>query len=220
MKAVAYLRVSTNGQVIDGVSLDMQRAKVEAWASLNDATLLAVFTDEGLSAKSANRPGLQQALAFAKQHRVALVVYSLSRLSRSTRDTLHLVGELEKSGCELVSLSERIDTSSAGGRMVFRMLAVLSEFEREQLAERTRSAMQHMKSQGRVVGQVPHGYSRDGDSLVLNPDEQRVVGLAKSLRDKGYSLRTISDELANVGVFNRSGRQYNPKSIRSMLQAA
>ena len=220
MKAVAYLRVSTNGQVIDGVSLDMQRAKVEAWASLNDATLLAVFTDEGLSAKSANRPGLQQALAFAKQHRVALVVYSLSRLSRSTRDTLHLVGELEKSGCELVSLSERIDTSSAGGRMVFRMLAVLSEFEREQLAERTRSAMQHMKSQGRVVGQVPHGYSRDGDSLVLNPDEQRVVGLAKSLRDKGYSLRTIADELANVGVFNRSGRQYNPKSIRSMLQAA
>lgn len=220
MKAVAYLRVSTNGQVIDGVSLDMQRAKVEAWASLNDATLLAVFTDEGLSAKSANRPGLQQALAFAKQHRVALVVYSLSRLSRSTRDTLHLVGELEKSGCELVSLSERIDTSSAGGRMVFRMLAVLSEFEREQLAERTRSAMQHMKSQGRVVGQVPHGYSRDGDSLVLNPDEQRVVGLAKSLRDKGYSLRTIADELANVGVFNRAGRQYNPKSIRSMLQAA
>ena len=220
MKAVAYLRVSTNGQVIDGVSLDMQRAKVEAWASLNDAELLAVFTDEGLSAKSANRPGLQQALAFAKQNRVALVVYSLSRLSRSTRDTLHLVGELEKSGCELVSLSERIDTSSAGGRMVFRMLAVLSEFEREQLAERTRSAMQHMKSQGRVVGQVPHGYSRDGDSLVLNPDEQRVVGLAKSLRDKGYSLRTIADELANVGVFNRAGRQYNPKSIRSMLQAA
>ena len=219
MKAVAYIRVSTSGQAEDGVSLELQRAKVESWAQLNDAELLDVVADEGLSAKSVNRPGLQRAVELAKRNRAALVVYSLSRLSRSTRDTLHLVAELEKAGCELVSLSEKIDTSSAGGRMVFRMLSVLNEFEREQLAERTRAAMQHLKAQGRVVGSVPHGYTRSGDELVLNVGEQRVVDLAQQLRVKGLSLRAISDELAARGAFNRAGRPFNPKSVRSMLAA-
>ena len=220
MKAVAYLRVSTEGQAVDGVSLALQRAKVEAWAQLNDAEIILVATDEGLSAKNANRPGLQQAVAEAKRCKAVLVVYSLSRLSRSTRDTIDLVGELERSGCELVSLSERIDTSSAGGRMVFRMLSVLNEFEREQLGERTKAAMQHMKAQGKVVGQVRHGFRREGDNLVLNADEQAVIEQARVLRDRGYSLRAISDELAQRGAFNRAGRPLNPKSVRSMLQAA
>lgn len=220
MKAVAYLRVSTAGQAEDGVSLDMQKAKLEAWASLNDAEMVEFCADAGLSAKSMDRPGLQRALAVAKANRATLVIYSLSRLSRSTKDTLAIVTELERAGAELVSLSERIDTSSAGGRMVFRMMAVLAEFEREQVAERTRHAMQHMKAQGKVVGQVPHGFARAGDELVVNPDEAKVVELAKSLQSKGYSLRAISDELAAAGAFNRAGRQFNPKSIRSMLMAA
>lgn len=220
MKAIGYVRVSTQEQAQDGVSLDMQRAKLAAWAKLNDAELLEVVADEGLSAKSMDRPGLARVLDLAKRHRAAVVVYSLSRLSRSTRDTLHLVAELEKFGGELVSLSERIDTSSAGGRMVFRMLAVLNEFEREQLSERTRSALQHLREQGKVCGEIPHGYRRDGDDLVLNPDEQRVIELVRSLRAKGYSLRAISGELAAVGAFNRRGKPFNPKSISSMLAAA
>jgi site-specific DNA recombinase len=219
MKSVAYIRVSTTAQADDGVSLGMQAAKVRAWAQLNDAELLDVVADEGLSAKSMNRPGLQRAVELAKQNRAALVVYSLSRLSRSTRDTLHLVAELERAGCELVSLSEKIDTSSAGGRMVFRMMSVLAEFEREQLAERTRAAMQHLKAQGRVVGSVPHGFGRDGEMLVLNVAEQRVVDLAQQLRNKKMSLRAISDELAARGAFNRAGRPFNPKSVRSLLAA-
>jgi site-specific DNA recombinase len=220
MKAVGYVRVSTTAQADEGVSLEMQAAKVRAWADLNGAELLEVVADEGLSAKNANRPGLVRAIQLAKQHKAALVVYSLSRLSRSTRDTLELVSGLEKAGAELVSLTEKIDTSSAGGRMVFRMLSVLAEFEREQLAERTRAAMQHMKQQGFVVGNVPHGFSRDGDKLVLNVAEQRVVELAQQLRDKGLTLRAISDELAARGAFNRAGRPLNPKSVRAMLLAA
>jgi site-specific DNA recombinase len=220
MKAVGYIRVSTTTQADEGVSLEMQAAKVRAWADLNGAELLDVVADEGLSAKNANRPGLVRAIQLAKQHKAALVIYSLSRLSRSTRDTLELVSGLEKAGAELVSLTEKIDTSSAGGRMVFRMLSVLAEFEREQLAERTRAAMQHMKQQGFVVGQVPHGFSRDGDKLVLNVVEQRVVVLAQQLRDKGLTLRAISDELAARGAFNRAGRPLNPKSVRAMLLAA
>lgn len=222
MKAVAYIRCSTPGQAEDGVSLELQRAKVEAWAGLHDAKLLDVVADAGLSGKSmANRPGLQQAVDLAKQHRAALVVHSLSRLSRSTRDTLHLVAELERAGCELVSLTEKIDTSSAGGRMIFRMMSVLAEFEAEQLRERVRSAMQHIKAQGRRVGSIPHGYRLgEGNFLVADSHEQEVVRLVRELRADGWALQAISAELAARGMFNRAGRPFNHKSVRSMALAA
>lgn len=220
MRAIGYIRVSTEGQAVDGVSLELQRAKLEAWASLHDATLVAVFADEGLSGASADRPGLLQAIAAAKRARAALVVYSLSRLSRSTLDTLQLAGDLERAGCDLVSLQEQVDTSSPAGRVIFRVLAALAEFERDQLAERTRQAMQHLKAQGRVVGSIPHGYTRDGDRVIPNDAEQRVVALARELRAQGLTLRQIGDALAARGAFNRAGRPYQAASVLALLRAA
>lgn len=221
MKAVGYIRVSTQGQVDDGVSLAMQRAKLDAWASLHDATFIAVYTDEGVSGKNTTaRPGLLQALATAKRERAALVVYSLSRLSRSTLDTLRIAGELERAGSDLVVIAEQVDTSSPAGRVIFRVLAALAEFEREQLGERTRQAMQHMKAQGRVVGAIPHGYQRDGENIIPKETEQRILRAVTELRNKGMSLRAIADELTARGAFNRGGRPFHPQSVRAMLQAA
>lgn len=77
-KATGYIRVSTQGQADDGVSIEMQEAKLRQWAALNDAELVAVYVDEGLSGKNTARPGLQRALAEVKAHKGALVVYSLS----------------------------------------------------------------------------------------------------------------------------------------------
>jgi site-specific DNA recombinase len=220
MRAIGYIRVSTEGQVTDGVSLELQRAKLAAWASLHDAELVAVFADEGVSGARADRPGLVQAIATAKRERAALVVYSLSRLSRSTLDTLQLAGDLERAGCDLVSLQEQVDTTSPAGRVIFRVLAALAEFERDQLAERTKQAMRHMKAQGRVVGSIPHGYQRQFDNIVPNDAEQRVVGLVRELRENGKSLRAIADELTRRGAFNRGGRPYRAESVRAMLRAA
>lgn len=220
MKAVAYMRVSTIGQAVDGVSLEMQRAKVRAWADLHDAQLVAEYADEGLSGKRADRPGLMAALSHAKREKAALVVYSLSRLSRSTLDTLQLTTDLERAGCDLVSLSEKLDTSTPAGRVVFRVLAALSEFEREQLAERTRGAILHLKAKGQRYGSVPHGFRDEGGQLVKDAREGEIVRLVQSLRERGLSLREISGELAARGAFNRAGRAFNPKSLASMLRLA
>lgn len=221
-QATGYIRVSTQGQVVDGVSIEMQETKIRQWAALNDVELAGLHVDEGLSGKNTSRPGLQQALAEVKQHKGALVVYSLSRLSRSTRDTLELADKLEKAGADLVVLQEKVDTTTPSGRMVFRMLAAMNEFEREQLAERTSQAMQHMRAQGRRVGNIPHGYKLADDGKHLEPDthEQEVLRLVAELREKGWTLQGISAELAKRGAFNRAGRPYNAKSIRSMVLAA
>ena len=88
MKAIGYIRVSTEQQAGEGVSLEAQRAKIEAWCLANDCELAEVFVDAGISGKSMKkRQGLQKALASAGKG-MALVVYSLSRLARSTKDTL------------------------------------------------------------------------------------------------------------------------------------
>lgn len=220
MKAVAYVRVSTVEQASEGVSLEMQRQKVRAWADLNDAVLVGEYADEGLSGKRADRPGLQAALAHAKREKAALVVYSLSRFSRSTVDTLQLVEQLARVGCEFVSLSEKLDTSTPAGRVVLRVLAALGEFEREQIAERTRGAILHLKAQGKLYGSVPHGFRAVDGQLVQDQGEAEVVRLAKALRDRGMTLRAISQELANRGAFNRAGRPFNPNSVASLLRAA
>lgn len=219
MKAIGYIRVSTTGQAEDGVSLDAQEAKVRAWAELNDADEVVIFRDEGISGKrSDNRPGLQEALSIAKKGD-ALVVYSLSRLTRCTKDALVLSENLSWKEVDLVSLSEKIDTTSAAGKMVFRMLAVLAEFERDQISDRTRFALAHKKANGeKTGGYVPFGYTVEDGRLIEDTSEQKALGLIRDLRAKGYALRAICDELAKEGYRTRRGNvKWHPQVLKQII---
>lgn len=219
--ATAYIRVSTEGQATDGVSLDAQRAKIEAWCLANDVTLGQVFVDAGISGKRAdNRPQLQAALDAVCNDGGVLVVYSLSRLARSTKDTIVISERLDKAGADLVSLSEKLDTTSAAGKMVFRMMAVLAEFERDQVSERTCTAMAHKKAQGQRVGTVPFGYdlAADGVTLVENADQLRAIELIHSLKDSGYSLRAIAEALDAAGIATKDGKSsWKHTTVKSIL---
>jgi DNA invertase Pin-like site-specific DNA recombinase len=208
-QAIGYIRVSTTGQVDDGVSLDAQRERVVAWCKANDYELVDVFTDAGISGKRAdNRPALQDALSASSRSGAALVVYSLSRLARSTQDAISIAERLDKAGADLVSLSERIDTTTAAGKMVFRMLAVLAEFERDLVSERTTAAMAHKRSRGERIGKVPFGFdlADDGATLIPNESEQVTIGLINQLRGKGESLRAIATELTRRKIETKEGR--------------
>ncbi|MBF0428765.1 MAG: recombinase family protein [Magnetococcales bacterium] len=218
--AIGYTRVSTSDQAMEGVSLEAQEAKIRVWCDLNGYTLGGVFVDAGVSGKKAdNRPELQKALAACSRNG-ALVVYSLSRLARSTRDTLEISDRLQRKGVDLVSLSEKIDTTSASGKMVFRLLAVLGEFERDQISERTSAAMQHKRSKGELVGAVPYGFSLDanGITLIQNATEQEVIRLAKRMRGDGSTLQKICDHLTKMGYTPR-GQRWHPKSISNPIIA-
>ncbi|MFO0066485.1 MAG: recombinase family protein, partial [Pirellulaceae bacterium] len=202
--AVAYIRVSTEQQATEGVSLEAQQEKINAWCLLNDYQLVSVHVDAGLSGKRAdNRPELQLALDQVTRVGGVLVVYSLSRLARSTKDTIAISERLEKAGADLVSLSEKIDTTTAAGRMVFRMLAVLAEFERDQLSERVTMAMDHKRRKSeRISGRIPYGFTlaADGVALVAEPTEQNTLATIRQLRDAGASIRSIVAHLNNNQV--------------------
>ena len=224
MKAIGYVRVSTDGQVADGVSLDAQQARIRAWCEANDYTLVGLHVDAGLSGcRSDNRPGLQEALTSACTHKAALVIYSLSRLARSTKDAIVMSERLAKHGADLVSLSERIDTTTAAGKMVFRMLAVLAEFERDQVAERTKGALGHLRNQGkRISGKIPYGYdlAADGEHLLPNPEEQNGLHMIQRLRTKGLGRRRIAAELARLGIPTKTGAFWSQQAVGSILRRA
>lgn len=219
--ATAYIRVSTEGQATDGVSLDAQQAKIEAWCYANDIVLDAVFVDAGVSGKRAdNRPQLQAALDAVCSDGGVLVVYSLSRLARSTKDTIAISEQLGRAGADLVSLSEKLDTTSAAGKMVFRMMAVLAEFERDQVSERTTAALAHKAAQGERIGTVPFGWdvADDGIALVENADQQRAIELIFSLKEKGYSLRGIAGALDAAGIPTKNGKaEWTHTTVKSIL---
>jgi DNA invertase Pin-like site-specific DNA recombinase len=221
--AVGYCRVSTAGQASEGVSLEAQKARIAAWAEAHGYELLGVHVDAGLSGgKAENRPALQKALEAVCEAHGALVVYSLSRLARSVRDTLTIADRLDSCGADLVSLSESIDTTSAAGRMIFRMLAVLSEFERDLVVERVTMALAHKRSKGERVGEVPFGYRVGPDGTHIEPDdaEQKTLRQLRRLRARGFSVRRIAEALNAKGIPARTGRWHHNSVWRVLRREA
>lgn len=217
--AVGYARVSTEGQAAEGVSMEAQAARIRAWCQANEHELIALHADAGLSGGRAdNRPELQRALDAVCATGSVLIVYSLSRLARSTKDTITIAERLEAADADLVSLSERIDTTSAAGRMIFRMLAVLSEFERDLVSERTTAALAHKRIKCERVGTVPYGFdlAPDGVHLLNNLREQDVIQTIRSLRGGGMTYRAIAAHLNAVAVSSKTGGRWYPQAVANI----
>jgi DNA invertase Pin-like site-specific DNA recombinase len=212
MRVVGYVRVSTEEQSRDGVSLKAQRAKLAGYAELYELRLVRIIEDPGESAKSLKRPGLQELLALLRKGEAdGLVIAKLDRLTRSIADWQTLIdgyfGERSRDGKQLFSVGDSIDTRTAAGRLVLNVLLSVAQWEREAIDERTRDALQHKIRQGERVGRVLYGFdlAADGKTLVRNAHEQAVIGDILVLRLEGRTLRQIAAELTARGVPTKNG---------------
>jgi DNA invertase Pin-like site-specific DNA recombinase len=140
MAKIGYARISTDEQNL-ALQLD----------ALSAAGCETVYQDEGLSGSAMKRPGLELALAALKPG-YALVVWKLDRLGRSLSHLIEIIDTLGKNGVGFQSLSESIDTTTAGGRLLFHLMGALAEFERALIAERTKAGMKAAKQRGKHVG--------------------------------------------------------------------
>lgn len=219
-KTIAYLRVSTDKQADKGISLEAQQDKAKAYASLYDLDLVEVIIDAGESAKTLERPGLQRALSMLKTGQAdALLVVKLDRLTRSVVDLGKLIETYFAPGkAALLSVSEQIDTRSAAGRLVLNILASVSQWERETIAERTRDAMRHKQSQGEYIGGgAPYGFELVNGDLVEDSFEQGVIQQARELRDSGLSLAAVAKELDRRGIQSRNAKPFAAMQIKRLV---
>lgn len=218
-KAVAYLRVSTEKQSDLGVSIEAQEQKVNAYASLYDLELVDIIVDAGASAKTLERPKLQKALGMLKAGQAdALLVVKLDRLTRSVVDLGKLIESYFAPGkAALLSVSEQIDTRSASGRMVLNILATVSQWEREIIAERTSIAMKYKQSQGEYIGgHAPYGFKIVDGVQVEDEFEQSVIQQAKRLRASGLSLSAVARKLEELGIRTRNNKPFVAQQIKRL----
>lgn len=218
MKVIGYTRVSTQKQADEGGSLDVQRDKIELYCELHDHDLVEVYEDAGQSAKDMDRPALQEALdAVESGEAEAIVVHKLDRLTRCTEDLCRLMKRFKQKGVDFKSVQESLDTSTPAGRMVVKILGVVSEFDRETIAQRTSEALTEKSRNGEYVGGKPaFGYDVVDGELVEDPDEQEVLQAMLEYREAGLSLRKTAQRLADRGMYNRNGNKFGPKSISNI----
>ena len=157
---IGYARVSTIEQ-----TLDLQHD------ALRQAGCEQVFTDHISGAKS-ERPGLTQALEFGRSGDI-LVVWKLDRLGRSLKQLIEIVTELQKRNVGFRSLTENIDTTSSGGKLIFHIFGSLAEFERDLIRERTLAGLAAARARGR----------KGGRPRATSLNDERKITLAQALYD-------------------------------------
>ena len=172
---IGYARVSTDEQ-----NLELQLH------ALKEAGCDSVFEDHGISGAVIKRPGLTDALSSAGQVDV-LVEWKLDRLGRSLPHLVETINGLRESGVGFRSLQEQIDTTCAGGRFYFHMLASLAEFERELISERTKAGMASARRRGKHIGRPRK----------LTPQQ---LDHAREMVQSGHETRAAMAELFGVDV--------------------
>jgi site-specific DNA recombinase len=183
VRAIGYIRVSTEEQAREGVSLDNQRDRIEEYCAYRHFRLVRIIQDAGISGgKNKNRPGFVELLDQIEGREINVVVlYSLERLSRDMLTLLALERLLNEHEIELHTVEGQIDTSTPDGWLSFSMKAFLGEMERRQVKFRTKKAMEYKKGQGSVVGAISYGYKRNGNGLVEEPHEQTIIRIVNEL---------------------------------------
>jgi site-specific DNA recombinase len=219
-QSIGYVRVSTEDQAREGVSLAAQEVRIAAYGAAMGWSVSEVVRDAGESAKSLKRPGIDDLLTRVRAGFVErIVVAKLDRLTRSVRDLAELIDLCAKHDVALVSIGETLDTSSAAGRLVVNMLGVVAQWEREAIGERTATSLAHKRRQRCAYSPTPFGYCREGKSLVPDAPEQLALREALRLDRAGASFREIAAMLTARGIQPKRGKAWYASSVRAMLRS-
>lgn len=220
MKVALYLRVSTLEQAESGYSLEEQEDKLRKYCEAKDWDVVHVYRDPGFSGSTLNRPSIQQLITDAKAGLFeGVLVYKLDRLSRSQKDTLHLIEDIfNKHDVSFVSMSENFDTSTPFGKAMIGILSVFAQLEREQIKERMQMGKVGRAKAGKAMNwtNTPFGYRYDSTNDTYDIDEFQAKIVRRIFDDylAGISLNKIKNKLNNEGHLGKS----IPWSFRTIRQ--
>jgi len=202
--AALYVRVSTEEQAKQGYSIAAQEEALTNYCKALGYDIYKIYKDEGISAKEMkNRPALQELLKNAEQQKFAAIfIYKLDRFSRSLKHLILTIDQIKSWGIDFVSLQDRIETTTASGKLMFHIISAFAEFERNVIGERTKFGMDKKARDGNFVNKAPLGYKFVNKELVLDQeDSQKVLNIFKEFNDSKISLT----KLAKKYGFSTSG---------------
>jgi DNA invertase Pin-like site-specific DNA recombinase len=217
--ALGYIRRSKESGART-VSLEDQRARIEAYCEERGWRLAEVLADDGVS--GGRRERLERLAERVKAtHARAIVVYHLDRFARDLAATLDYLRRFSRRGVELHVVGRgQVEADTATGFIVTAVEGLAAEHYRRVISEKTRDALARLRANGRRVSRFArYGYRlAPGRRLVVNPTEQVVLGKIVALRDQGFSLRAISRALATQGALARNGRPFGPSTLLGIVR--
>jgi len=185
---LGYARVSTGDQDVAGQTMRLEQAGA-----------IKVFTDVR-SGKSMDRPGLTELLAYARKGDT-LAVVRLDRLGRSLAELISIVEQLKACGVALLSLEEKIDTSSAAGELIFHVFGAIAHFERRLIAERTKDGIAAARMRGKRPGRQPVDVDKIQAALKL---VEAGLSPTQAANQLGLGRSTVYREVAAAGVARKA----------------
>jgi site-specific DNA recombinase len=209
MKAVGYIRVSTDMQADKGTSLDNQIARIKEYAEKKGYVLENIFEDAGYSGKNTKRPGFQEMFNRLRKGGVnAVIVWHSTRFARNLKDNIVHMAELEQRKIKFFSIEEP-EMSGSSGKAMRNLMAVFAEYQSDVTGDHTRSVKANLKKNLKTYcGNPPLGFRNEDGKLVVVEKDMDTVREIMGLRSKGYSYNKIANKINEYRNGNKGGRFY------------
>ncbi len=216
---IGYIR---NSRLTQENSVEVQTKLISDFCKTQDIKLDKIILDEGISGsgdKTDKRNGYNSIMSMIDNGEVnTLVVISISRWGRNLGEIYKSVQIMEKKNVKFLSIKENIDTSSPYGRFTINLLSSLYEMELELIRDRTKDTLKVKKDNGKVYSKIPFGFDRDGDDLVENKKEKRLLRKILKLKNDGMSYGDVSNYLSKNRHKNKSGGKWTRENVYSVLK--
>jgi len=193
-KCAVYVRVSTQDQAKHGISLRAQEEALKNYAKAQDYEIFKVYKDEGKSGKDiVHRPAMQEMLRDSELRKFqAIFIYKLDRFSRSLMDLITTIEQLKDWGIDFVSLQDKIETTSATGKLMFHIISAFAEFERNVTSERTKFTMNSKFRGGNLVTKAPKGYRVVNKELTPTENSYLIQEIYQTFHNNNISLTQLA----------------------------
>ncbi len=224
-KAVIYLRVSTTQQV-EGASLDIQQKLCQDWASRNDVLVKEIYHDDGVSAKTLDRPAMKEMLAYLEANKGNihyLITYQTDRLTRNASDFFALRTLLSKLGVQYKNINSGVE-DSVNEELIQNLEAVLAQHDNKVKSVRVKDNMKAHAKEGWRMSKAPHGLRNVRDVLeksTLAPVEgvaDKVVTVLEVYATGTYTIASLIKLCESIGLKSATGKPMQIQALSKMLR--
>ena len=220
MNVIAYIRVSTDGQVGDDkFGLDVQKQNIQDYCNKNGHTILKWFTDEGESGAK-ERPGFDEIVYgdVSNPPYEAVIVAKSDRVARDINVYYYYKMLLTKKNVSLISIAEDFGQFGIFANILEAFTLCVAELERDNINKRTSGGRRAKAARGGYSGgRPPYGYVPQNGKLVIVPEEAEIVRYVIEAKENGSTYQTICNSLNEAGKTNRSGTKFSISTLQVII---